>query len=227
MLIGGFIVTGTAPKKVILRAIGPSLGLPGALSDPTLELHGSTGEILASNDDWQEGDKQAILESGIPPTDNRESAIVTTLDPGHYTAVVQGKNDATGIALVEFYDLDTTAASKLANISTRGLVQTDNNVMIGGMIILGDSPAKVIMRAIGPSLPVSGALQDPTLELHDGDGNTIASNDNWRSDQQSEIIASTVPPTDDAESAIVATLAPGPYTMIVRGANGTTGRRIG
>jgi hypothetical protein len=223
VMIGGFIITGTAPKKVIIRALGPSLGFTDALPDPFLELHDSSGQILASNDNWQEGDKVAILESGIPPPDKKESAIVMTLNPGAYTAIVSGVNGLTGIALVEVYDLDPTVDSKLANVSTRGFVQTEDNVMIGGMIILGDSAAKVIVRAIGPSLPIAGALQDPTLELHNSDGSIIASNDNWRTDQEAEIIASTVPPTNDAESAIVATLNPGAYTAIVRGANGTTG----
>lgn len=151
---------------------------------------------------------------------------MVTLTPGAYTAVLKGKNGGTGVGLVEVYDLAQTASSKLANISTRGFVQTDDNVMIGGLIILGSTPQKVIVRAIGPTLTaagVPGALQDPTLELHDAGGNLIAFDDNWKESQQTEIVASTVPPEDDRESALVATLSPGNYTAIVRGINGTTG----
>lgn len=208
---------------MVIRAIGPSLPLAGTLADPSLELHGDTGTI-ASNDNWQDApDKQAIIDSGFAPKDDNESTILMTLEPGAYTAIVRGVNDTTGVALIEVYDLDRTVDSKLANISTRGLVQTGDNVMIGGLIVLGDSATKTIVRAIGPSLPLSGTLQDPTLELHDGDGATIASNDNWKSDQEGEINATGLSPTNDAESAIVITVDPGAYTAIVRGANGATG----
>ena len=122
------------------------------------------------------------------------------------------------------------ADSKLANLSTRGQVETGNDVLIGGIIVVGSDPQKVIVRAIGPSLGgagVAGALQDPALELHDGDGTLIASDDNWRDTQEAEIIATGVPPTNDLESAIVATMPASPtgidYTAIVRGVNGTTG----
>ena len=139
---------------------------------------------------------------------------------------MRGVNNTTGIGLVEVYDLDRTVDSKLANISTRGLVQTGDNVMIGGFIVLGTDSQKVIVRAIGPSLPLAGKLADPTLDLYDGNGVLLASNDNWRDTQEAEIIATTIPPTNDAESAIVQTLAPVPlYTAIVRGKNGTTGSR--
>ncbi|MGH7937286.1 MAG: choice-of-anchor Q domain-containing protein, partial [Chthoniobacterales bacterium] len=196
VLIGGFIVTGTQPKKVILRAIGPSLAVPGAMADPTLELHDSTRAVIAANDNWQDSpDKQAIIDSTIPPTNNKESAIVATLDPGSYTAVVQGANGGTGVALVEIYDLDRTADSKLDNLSTRGLVQTDDDVMIGGVIVLGTEPTDSIIRALGPSLPLTGTLADPTLELHDRNGAIIASNDNWKDTQEAEIEASGLAPT--------------------------------
>jgi hypothetical protein len=224
VLIGGFIVTGTQPKKVILRAIGPSLPVPGAMTDPTLELHDSTQAVIATNDNWQDSpDKQAIIDSTIPPTNDSESAIVMTLDPGPYTAVVQGANGGTGVALVEIYDLDQAADSKLGNLSTRGLVQTDDNVMIGGVIVLGTEPTNSIIRAIGPSLPLANTLDDPTLELHDSNGAIIASDDNWKDTQETEIEASGLAPTDDFESAIAATLTPGAYTAIVRGNNNTTG----
>jgi T5SS/PEP-CTERM-associated repeat protein len=234
VLIGGFILTGNTPKRVMVRAIGPSLnqaGVSGALTNPTLELHNGTDAVIASNDNWnvtQNGgvitndQVGEILASTIAPSDGAESAIILTLGPGAYTAVIRGANNTTGIGLVEVYDLSPAIPTKLANISTRGVVQSADSVMIGGFIV-GNQTSKVIVRAIGPSLPVSGALQDPTLELHDGSGALVAANDNWRSDQETEIIASTVPPTNDAESAIVRTLTPGNYTAITRGIGGTTG----
>ena len=154
----------------------------------------------------------------MPPSSNLESAVLVSLDPGAYTVILSGAGGGTGVGLVEAYDLDRTAGSKLANISSRGFVETGDNVMIGGLIVLGPDSQKVIVRAIGPSLPVAGKLVDPTLELHNGDGSILASNDNWRSTQEDEIIATGIPPTNDAESAIVTTLDPGSYTAIVRGA---------
>ena len=226
VLIGGFIITGAQPKKVILRAIGPSLQLTGALQDPTLELHDGAGMLIASNDNWMDSpNKQEIIDSTIAPTYDTESAIVATLPANNasYTAVVRGVNNSTGIALVEAYDIGNVEDSKLANISTRGLVQTGDNVLIGGFIVLGPDSQQVIVRAIGPSLPVSGKLADPTLDLYDSNGVLLAANDNWRDVQEAEIIATTIPPTNDAEAAIVQTLAPAAYTAIVRGKNGTTG----
>ena len=224
VLIGGFIVTGTQSKRVLIRAIGPSLPIAGKLANPTLELVGSSGTIV-SNDDWRSFQETEIIATTIPPSNDLESAIVATLPANNsaYTAIVRGVNNGTGIALVEAYDLDQTVDSKLANISTRGLVQTGDNVMIGGVIVVGTTPRKVIVRAIGPSLPVPGALADPTLELYDINGMLLISNDNWRDTQEAEIIATTIPPTDDLESAIVQTLAPAAYTAIVRGTNNATG----
>jgi hypothetical protein len=227
VLIGGFIVTGTQPKRVIIRAIGPSLSslFTGVLADPILELRDSSGGLIRSNDNWRSDQEAEIIATTIPPSNDLESAIVATLPANNsaYTAIVRGVSNGTGIGVVEAYDLNQAVDSKLANISTRGLVQTGDNVMIGGLIVLGQNPLRVIVRAIGPSLPVPGALGDPTLELHDGNGALIASNDNWRSDQEAEIIATTIPPSNDLESAIVRNLAPGNYTAIVRGVNGTTG----
>ena len=225
VLIGGFIVTGTQPKRVIVRAIGPSLSLPGALADPILELHGPASFATITNDNWRSTQEAEIIATGIPPPNDLESAIVATLPANNsaYTAIVRGVNNGTGIGVVEAYDLDRTVDSKLANISTRGLVQTGDNVMIGGLIVVGQNSLRVIVRAIGPSLPLPGALGDPTLELRDINGALIAANDNWRSDQEAEIIATTIPPTNDLESAIVRNLVPGNYTAIVRGVNNTTG----
>jgi predicted outer membrane repeat protein len=224
VLIGGLIITGTQSKKVILRAIGPSLSLPGKLSDPTLELYlGNT--LVDSNDNWMDNpNKQAIIDSTIPPSDPLESAIVRNLPPGTYTAIVRGAGNATGIGVIEAYDLDRTVDSKLANISTRGAVQTGDNVLFAGFIVLGSNSQKVIIRALGPSTGVPGALADPTLELHDGNGATLESNDNWMdSANKQAIIDSTIPPSNNAESAIVRTLTPANYTAIVRGVNNTTG----
>jgi hypothetical protein len=227
VLIGGFIITGTQPKRVIVRAIGPSLAsfFPGVLADPTLELRDGSGNLIASNDNWRSTQESEIMATGIAPTNDLESAIVATLpaNSSAYTAIVRGVNNGTGIGVVEAYDLDQTVDSKLANISTRGFVQTGDDVLIGGLIVLGQNQLRVILRAIGPSLPVPGALADPTLELHDANGTLLAFNDNWRSDQQSEIMATGIPPTNDLESAIVRDLTPGNYTAIVRGVNATTG----
>jgi uncharacterized protein YkwD len=224
VLIGGFIVTGTQSKKVIVRGIGPSLPLPGKMLDPTLELHDSSGTVIASNDNWgQNANSAEIADSGVAPTNPSESAVLMSLAPGSYTAVLSGVNQTTGTAVVEVYDLDGAADSKLANISTRAFVQSGDNVLIGGLIVVGQSSADAIVRALGPSLTVPGAMADPTLELRDANGILLASNDNWRSTQQAAIIATGVAPTRDAESAIVTTFSPGSYTAIVRGANGTTG----
>jgi N-acetylneuraminic acid mutarotase len=238
VLIGGFIITGTDPKEVLIRGIGPSLssfGIAGALADPTLELHqGST--TVATNDNWKTrpdgSSQQAEIEATtIPPTNDLESAILATLSPGAYTTILAGKNRGTGVGSVEVYDLAQGANSQLANISARGFVDTGDNVMIGGLIIgggTGGGTARVIVRALGPSVPVAGALGDPTLELRDSSGALVASNDNWKtrpdgSSQQAEIEATNIPPTNDLESALVQTLPPGNYTTIVRGKNSTTG----
>jgi sugar lactone lactonase YvrE len=228
VLIGGFIITGDAPEAIIIRAIGPSLKIPGALQDPFLELHSAFGEMV-TNDDWRSTQEALIIDSKVPPSDDRESAIVAALDPGNYTAVVRGKGGTTGIAVVEVYDLGTAplnrgSKAKLAQISTRGLVTTGDDVLIGGFIV-DVMPTKVLVRAIGPELNgiVPGALQDTTLELRDGSGSLIVANDDWRTLQEQQIIDTTVPPKDDRESAIVATLNPGNYTAIVRGKNNTTG----
>jgi len=240
VLIAGFIITGTAPKPVIIRGLGPSLSgaeVNGVLSDPTLELHQGT-TTLATNDNWKTnsdgGSQQAEVEATtIPPTNDLESAIVMTLSPGEYTAILAGKDGGTGTGLVEVYDLDPGASSQLANISTRGFVGMDNDAMIGGLIVGGGTGGSlVVVRAIGPSLSsagVQGALADPTLELHDANGATLATNDNWKindltqQSQEAEVQATLLAPTDDLESAIVTTLAPGPYTAVVRGKNETTG----
>ena len=238
VLIGGFIVTGNAPKKMIIRAIGPSLGranggsLDGVLNNPRLRLLERQNE-LGSNENWRDNEREerAIMDTDVPPRDDREAALVAVLNPGSYTAIVSSTDGGPGVGLVELYDLGTasigrSATAKVANISTRGFVQTGNDVMIGGFIV-SDRASKVIVRAIGPSLSaagVSAALQDPTLDLVNGNGSVIVSNNDWRSGgQEQQVIDTTVPPTDDRESAIVATLNPGPYTAVVRGKDSGTG----
>lgn len=235
-LIGGFIVTGSAPKKVVIRALGPSLGSSGLanfLPDPVLELHDSTGQLLTSNDDWQQAANATDVPVSLQPKQSAESVILTTLAPGaSYTAIVRGKGTSAGVALVEIYDLNPDDGSILGNLSTRGFVGTADDVMIGGVIV-GDGTATstVMVRALGPSLSqagVSNVLSDPTLELHDANGSTIASNDNWktRSDgtsQQAEIEATHIPPANDLESALLATLPAGNYTAILSGKTAATG----
>jgi uncharacterized delta-60 repeat protein len=232
-LIGGFILTGSESKRLMIRALGPSLaenGMSGALSDTTLDLYDSSGQLLASNDNWKEAQQQTQIEAtGIAPSNALESAILTTL-PGNssYTAVVRGKNGATGVGLVDVYDLQLGSNAKLANISTRGFVDTGENVMIGGFIVGGSAAdrTRIVVRAIGPSLGQFGlanALQDPTLSLYDSNGNVMATNDNWRDGQQPEVAAAGLAPTDDRESALFASLAPGAYTAIVAGKGSATG----
>jgi hypothetical protein len=240
--IGGFINTPkpgtnqTVPldvgaKQVVIRAIGPSLGafgVAGPLADPVLELHDATGALIISNDNWRDTQEQEIMDTGLAPTDDLESAILTTLELGAYTAIVRGSNGSSGVGLVEIYDLDGAAASELGNISTRGSVQTGDGVMIGGFIVGGteSTASTMVVRAIGPSLTAFGvadALQDPTLELHDGSGALIASNDNWKDTQQTALETAGLAPTDDREAALEIALGPGLYTALVRGAGDTTG----
>jgi cyclophilin family peptidyl-prolyl cis-trans isomerase len=234
-LIGGFIVLGDAPKRVMLRAIGPSLstaGVTNALSNPTLELHDGTGALIASNDNWQYAtNKRDLINTGLAPVDANESAILTTLSAtssgSAYTAVMRSVDGTSGIGLVEVYDLDSGPGSSLLNISTRGNVQTGDNVMIGGFIVAGNGSQRVLVRAIGPSLAAFGvadALSDPTLTLYDSQGTQIDFNNNWQDNPaEAEIEATTIPPNDPKESAVLQTLAPGGYTAIVRGAGSATG----
>jgi CSLREA domain-containing protein len=227
-LIGGFIVTGTQPKKVIVLAVGPSLPFADKLANPTLELYqGNT--LLESNDDWGSSpNKQTIIDSGVAPGNNLESAIVRTLpaNSSQYTAIVRGADNSTGIGVVQVYDLDRTIDSKLANIATRGVVQGADDIMIGGFIVSGQDTQKVIIVALGPSLPLAGKLGDPTLQLVTQNGTVLDENDNWpQSADKQAIIDSGVAPTNDLESAIIATLPSNnaQYTAIVRGVGGTTG----
>jgi uncharacterized protein GlcG (DUF336 family) len=229
-LIGGFIISGTAPKKVIVRATGPSLGQYGVnsvLSDPTLELHDKTGALFAANDDWKDSQRTEIEASGLPPANELESAIVRTLSPGAYTAIVAGKDGDSGAALVEVYDLSPTSDSTLGNISTRGAVGGQSDVLIGGFIISGNSGStRVLVRSVAPSLLAAGItnpMPDPTIELRDVYGTLIAENDNWKEGPQLEIEESKLAPSNDLESAIITILPSGPYTAVIRERNGESG----
>jgi serine protease AprX len=227
-LIGGFIVTGSQDKKVVVRALGPSLNLPGKLADPVLELRDSAGTLVQTNDNWVNSpNRQAIQDSGLAPTNDNESAIIATLpaNGNTYTAIVRSVDGSPGTGVVEIYDIDRFVDSKLANISSRGLVQTGDNILIAGTIVLGAQSQKVIVRAIGPSLNVPGKLADPTLELRDTNGTLVRADDNWRTGaQETEITQSGLAPTDDRESALIQTLSGNAaYTAIVRGVNNTTG----
>ena len=228
--IGGFIVTGTAPKKVIVRAIGPSLGASGlanVVADPVLELHGGAqDQLIATNDDWKNDPAAAELESiGMMPADDREAATVLTLAPGHYTAVIAGKDGSAGTALVEMYDVDPVADSQFGNVSTLGFVGTGDDALVGGFVVGGPGSAKVVVRAIGPSLTSSGvrsAIEDPTVAVHDSNGN-VTGNDDWQTAANAGSVPVALQPPDARESAIEMSLVPGSYTAIVRGKGNATG----
>jgi hypothetical protein len=227
--IAGFIVIGNAAKQVVVRGLGPSLatvGVQGALSDPALELYDASGNLLATNNDWQQTQEQALRDANLAPSNDLESAILASLAPGAYTAILRGNGNATGIGLVEVYDLQTSASSKLANMSTRGLVGSGQDAMIGGTIVTGSDAARVLFRALGPSLTavgVSNAVSDPQLDLFDSNGARISSNNNWKESQQAAITNAGLAPANDLESAIIADLAPGNYTAVVNSVNGTAG----
>ena len=234
-MIGGFIITGNANKPVVLRGMGPSLvnsGVPAAtvLNDPVLELHGADGTLLMRNDNWKD-DQRALIE-GTPfqPTDDRESVIVATLPPGNYTAILTGKNQTTGIGLVEVYDNLPTVDSSLANISTRGFVMIQDNVMIGGFMLGGNNNSiRIAIRGLGPSLSqyfgANNVLADPTLELHNANGALLISNDNWQDDPVSavQLIMNGLAPQNMQEAGIFTTLPPGAFTAILAGKAPGTG----
>jgi hypothetical protein len=232
--IGGFIITGDVPKPVILRAIGPSLtgfGVPDALGDPVLELHGPAGFATVMNDNWRDTQESEIEATGIPPSNDFESAIVVTLDPGAYTAIVRGTNHTSGVALIEIYDLNQGVASKLGNLSTRAFVSTGDNLVIAGFLLSQTgSLDRIVVRGIGPSLapdlfPVSAVLADPMLELRDNNGTLILADNDWQDDpaQAAEITAAGLALTNARESGIAATLSPGLYTALLAGNFGGTG----
>jgi uncharacterized delta-60 repeat protein len=230
--IGGFIITGTAPKHVLLRAIGPSLtqfGVPNVLADPVLELHGPGAFVTITNNDWRDTQEAQIQASGIPPTNNLESAIDATLTPGAYTAIVRGNGNTSGVALIEVYDLSQAVLAMLANISTRAFVSTGDNIVIAGFMLGGNSGNdRIVVRGIGPSLAafgVSNVLANPTLELRDGNGALLVANNDWQDNpaQAAELTAAGLAPTNNLESGIAMTLSPGLYTALLAGLNNGTG----
>lgn len=236
ILITGFIITGPggSTKRVLVRGMGPSTNLAGALADPTLELHDGPGALIASNDNWRTtqiggiitADQVADIQAtGAAPGNDTESALIGTLAPGNYTAQIRGANSTTGLGVAEAYDLNVASGARLANVSTRGFVQTGDNLMIGGFILV-NNPVRIVVRGIGPSLTAAGVpnpLADPTIELRDGAGTLILANDNWRATQEAEITALGLQPSNDLESALVITLQPGNYTALLRGTNNGTG----
>jgi hypothetical protein len=234
VLIGGFIINGNAPKSVAVRGIGPSLsafGISDALVDPTLELRASDGSLIIQNDNWEDNPAQAsqLVALGLAPRDPKESGVIQTVGPGAYTAILAGKNQGTGVGLVEIYDTNGTADSQLDNISTRGFVRTGENVMIGGFILGGNpNTSRIALRGLGPSLAQFGlnpALADPTLELHDSNGTTLVANDDWQSDPASAaaLTAAGFALSDPKESGIFTSLPAGQFTAILAGKNGGIG----
>ena len=234
VLIGGFIITGTDPKTLVLRALGPSLsgyGVSNVLSDPVLSIYNSSGTLIATNDNWQFDPNRSVVESnGLAPANLLESATAPTLNPGAYTVVVTGRGATPGIGLVEVYDLSPLSNSNLENMSTRGFAGTGDDVLICGFIVGDVDSATVVVRAIGPSLAsygVSGVLSDPTLDIYDSTGSVIASNDNWQDNINStDVQKNGLAPPNALESALVLHLPAGAYTAIVRGANGATGNAL-
>jgi phospholipase/lecithinase/hemolysin len=228
VLIAGFIISGSQPKKVIVRALGPTLGtlgVNGALADPTVTVINSSNIVVASNDDWRNTQAAQIAASGFAPPNNLESAIIATLPPGSYSAVVSGKNGGTGIGLVDVYELDATT-SIFQDLSTRGFVGTGDNALIGGLIIGNGEQPVIVVRAIGPTLGSFGItqpLQDPTLEVRDSNGGLISFDNDWQDNTPTAVKAALLQPQDSRESAVVLSLPAGNYTAIVRGKNGTTG----
>jgi hypothetical protein len=227
--IAGFIITGSAAKQVVVRGLGPSLAtadVQGSLSDPALDLYDSAGHLLLSNNDWRDTQADVLIHANLAPPQDPESALLATLAPGAYTAILRGQGNSTGIGLVEVYDLETSAASKLGNLSTRGPVGAGQNVMIGGTIVTGPESARIVFRALGPSLGAAGIqnpMADPRIDLFNANGAGISSNNNWKDSQQAAITGSDLAPSNDLESAILADLVPGNYTAIVSGAGNTSG----
>ena len=228
--IAGFILTGTDLKQVVVRGLGPTLtqfGVSGALADPTLQLFDGSGKTIFINDNWKDTQQAGIQATGLAPPNDLESAIRIALQPGKYTAILSGKNNTTGVGLVEVYDIEKSVFSALTNVSTRGFVGTNQNVMIGGFITEGgNGSTQVVVRGLGPTLTqfgVSGALADPELSLVDSNGNIVRGNNNWKDTQQVAIQATGLAPPNDLEAAILVTVAAGRYTAILSGNGGGTG----
>jgi hypothetical protein len=241
-LFEGFIVLGPSgsTKKIIVRAIGPSLipfGIPDAVANPTLEIFDASNTKIASNDNWKTtqvggiitGDQFAEINgSGVPPSNDLESAIVANLAPGSYTAVVRGAGNTVGTGVVDAFDLSAGSTARLANIATRGLIQPGDKLMIAGFIVQGAS-VRAVLSAVGPSLAAFGitnALPDTTLQLRDQNGTIVRENDDWMTDQKAELEATGLQPSHNLEAALVQTIPPGQYTAQVRGKPEATGTGV-
>jgi hypothetical protein len=233
VLIAGFIVGGSDHKRIIIRGIGPSLaafGVPDSLQDPVLEMNADGAGLIATNDNWVENPNAAeILATGLAPVSPNESAVLLSVAPGSYTAVLRGKGGSTGTGLVEVYDLDAHGPAEVVNISTRGFVLAGDNVMIGGLIVTGNDQSRLVLRGIGPSLGnfgVTDVLADPVLELHDGNGALLQANNDWRDSQELALQSTGLAPTHNLESAMLISLPPGTYTAVLKGADGGTGNGL-
>lgn len=230
LMVGGFIIEGTEPKRVVLRALGPSLaqaGVSNVLADPLLELKDAAGSDIAQSAGWRETQQDELLAIGLAPNDDAESALVQTLAPGVYTAGVTAQDGGTGVGLLEIYDIDAAAKSRLVNISSRGFVGDADDVMIGGFIVGGSTGwTRLMVRGVGPSLAAAAIAQpltNPSLAVRDHNGELVAANDDWRDAQAEEIEASTLAPGADAEAASILSLAPGAYTTTLQGDGSDTG----
>ena len=224
VLISGFIITGSTPKRVLVRGLGPSLGASARLADPTLQLHAG-GDLIFSNDNWRDSQEADIQASGHAPSSDAESGIIATLPPSSYTVVLRGVNNGTGVGKIDIIDIDTTTSARLVNMSARALVAAGENVLVGGFVINGPQSRKVIIRGIGPSFAsqIAGAMSNPTLQLRDSSGNLLVFNDNWEDTERDAIAETGVPPTQSRESAIVVILAPGSYSAELIGTCGGGG----
>lgn len=234
VLIAGFTIVGTGPKKVVVRAIGPSLknaGIDDSLGDPVLELHDGTGALIASNDDWRDAQRAELEEAHLAPTDDHESALILTLDPGAYTAIVRGAGDTGGVAVVEVYDGDHASDSVLANVSTRAFTSADSPI-IGGVIMSDEGVPlnRVAVRALGPTLGDFGlreVVADPRVELRDASGALVAQNDDWQDAAQRDVLEDKhLAPADEREAAFIHPLGPGAYTAIVCGEDNAAGSAL-
>jgi hypothetical protein len=244
--IGGFVITGSNSKQVLMRAVGPSLtsqgiGASEVLADPIIELHRGA-DTLATNDNWSDSlDAMAITAAAarvgataLDPNDAKSAAMLMTLDPGIYSFIAKGTNNTSGIVLLEVYDADA-GGSSFSNIASRVRCTTNNGVAIGGFVISGNVAKQVLMRAVGPTLTTQGiaaaeVLQDPRIELHRG-AETLATNDTWSENENASAIVSVgarigatpFAPSDTNSAALLMTLQPGVYSFIVRGKNDTSG----
>jgi hypothetical protein len=226
--IAGFVIGGSEAKKLLIRGLGPTLtqfNVTGVMPNPTLKLYDGSGSLITTNDDWKSTQEAAITATDLAPPNDLEAAILAALQPGAYTVILADASGAAGVGLLEVYDLDPQASSKLLNLSTRGLVQTDVQALIAGCSVAADSN-DVLVRALGPSLRTLGidnALADPVVTLYDSNANVIAANDDWKDSQRSAVENTGLQPPNDLDAALLIRLARGNYTAIVTGKSGSVG----